>query len=84
MTPAPDDRLITIARAAALAAERGTPVSEDTILAAARRGAIDRAEKHGKLWKFPAWAFDDWLAVHIRRNPYGKGTGKGRSKGNQA
>ena len=73
MSPAPDDRLITVPRAATIAEERGTPVEQNTILVAARRGAIVQASKHGKLWKFPAWAFDDWLAVHARRNPYGGG-----------
>lgn len=81
MTPAPDDRLITTARAVTIAAERGMTVKEDTILVAARRGAIDQAAKHGHLWKFPAWAFEDWLAVHARRKPRQDSKGAGESTG---
>jgi hypothetical protein len=67
---APADHLITTAVAGALARRRGTPVKSNTILVAARRGTIERAVRHGGRWKFPAWAFEEWLMVHIARADY--------------
>ncbi|MFN8468259.1 MAG: hypothetical protein U0X20_22055 [Caldilineaceae bacterium] len=66
----PVGRLITTATAAALAAQRGTPVKSNTILVAARRGQIEGAVKPDGRWKFPAWAFDEWLLVHTSRPSY--------------
>ena len=66
----PDDRLISVPTAKALAAQRGTPVKANTVLMAARRGTIRDAVKQGGRWVFPAWAFDDWLLVHTQRVDY--------------
>lgn len=71
MSPAPDDRLITVPRVATIAAERGVTVKEDTILHAARRGTIDQASKHGKLWKFPPGHLTIGWRCTCWRNPYG-------------
>lgn len=79
MSPAPDDRLITITRAILLAKERGVDVQRNTVLKAAIRGDIAEASQHdGSLWRFPAWAFDDWLAVHAARKPYGSRTAESK------
>jgi hypothetical protein len=67
----PDDRLISVTRAVTIASERGVPVKRYTVLQAAIRGGISDARKDGDVWKFPSWAFDDWLAVHATRKPYG-------------
>ncbi|MFM7584666.1 MAG: hypothetical protein ACKO9F_18330 [Caldilinea sp.] len=72
----PDDRLISVTRAVTIASERGVPVNRFTVLQAAIRGSIAEARKVGNAWKFPAWAFDDWLAVHATRKPYGTSKGE--------
>jgi hypothetical protein len=37
---------------------------------AARRGTIQGAVKPQGRWMFPAWAFEDWLLVHVNRADY--------------
>lgn len=66
----PDERLINVPTAKAIAAQRGAQVKANTILMAARRGTIQEAEKQGGRWVFPAWAFDDWLLTHMQRSDY--------------
>jgi hypothetical protein len=45
-------------------------IKSNTILVAAHRGNIQGAVRHGRRWKFPAWAFEEWLMVHTARADY--------------
>ena len=66
----PAGRMINSATAAALAAQRGTPINMNSLLVATRRGNIQGAVKVKGRWKFPYWAFEDWLIVHVERADY--------------
>ena len=49
----PAGRMINSATAAALAAQRGTPINMNSLLVATRRGNIQGAVKVKGRWKFP-------------------------------
>ncbi|MCC6170053.1 MAG: helix-turn-helix domain-containing protein [Caldilineaceae bacterium] len=58
--------LIDTATARRLAAEQGVEVNDSTLRVACRRGHVEAARRRGGRWVMPRWAFEAWLAQHLR------------------